>query len=68
MVLLFSFPFFFKESLPKNFKVRSLRSRFASVMKQYPQEAAELFDAAQQNAQWRYRSYLRMLSTNWDKE
>ena len=42
--------------------------RFASVMKQYPQEAAELFDAAQQNAQWRYRSYLRMLSTNWDKE
>ena len=33
-----------------------------------PQEAAELFSAAQQNAQWRYRSYLRMLSTNWSNE
>jgi pyruvate-ferredoxin/flavodoxin oxidoreductase len=31
-------------------------------------EADELFAAAQENAQWRYRSYLRMLSTNWDKE
>lgn len=31
-------------------------------------EAAELFAAARENAQWRYRSYLRMLSTNWDKE
>jgi hypothetical protein len=27
-----------------------------------------LFAAAQENAKWRYRSYLRMLSTNWDKE
>ena len=42
--------------------------RFASVAKQYPAEAAELFAAARENAQWRYRSYLRMLSTNWDKE
>ncbi len=42
--------------------------RFASVAKQYPEEAAELFAAAQENAKWRYRSYLRMLSTNWDKE
>ena len=42
-----------------------IASHFASVMKQYPQEAAELFDAAQQNAQWRYKSYLRMLSTQW---
>ena len=42
--------------------------RFASVAKQYPAEAAELFAAAQENAKWRYRSYLRMLSTNWDKE
>ena len=39
--------------------------RFASVLKQYPNEAAELFAAAQENAQWRYRSYLRMLSTQW---
>ena len=41
--------------------------RFASVMKQFPAEAAELFAAAQQNAQWRYRSYQRMLSTDWSK-
>ncbi len=40
--------------------------RFASVMKQYPNEAAELFAAAQENAQWRYRSYQRMLQTNWE--
>ena len=36
--------------------------RFASVMKQYPAEAAELFQAAEDNAKWRYRSYLRMMS------
>jgi pyruvate-ferredoxin/flavodoxin oxidoreductase len=39
--------------------------RFASVAKQYPQQAAELFAAAKENAQWRYRSYLRMLNTQW---
>ncbi len=39
--------------------------RFASVMKQFPGEAAELFAAAQENAQWRYKSYLRMLGTKW---
>ncbi|MBQ0136769.1 MAG: pyruvate:ferredoxin (flavodoxin) oxidoreductase, partial [Bacteroidales bacterium] len=39
--------------------------RFASVMKQFPNEAAELFHAAQENAQWRYKSYLRMLGTKW---
>ena len=39
--------------------------RFASVMKQFPNEAAELFAAAQENAQWRYKSYLRMLGTQW---
>jgi pyruvate-ferredoxin/flavodoxin oxidoreductase len=38
------------------------------VAKQYPQEAAELFAAAQENAKWRYRSYLRMLSTSWSNE
>ncbi|MGM9746921.1 MAG: pyruvate:ferredoxin (flavodoxin) oxidoreductase [Paludibacteraceae bacterium] len=39
--------------------------RFASVMKQYPNEAADLFKAAEDNAKWRYKSYLRMLSTTW---
>ena len=39
--------------------------RFASVAKQFPNEAEELFKAAQENAQWRYKSYLRMLGTAW---
>ena len=34
--------------------------RFASVMKQYPAEAAELFQAAEDNAKWRLRSYKRL--------
>ena len=39
--------------------------RFASVMKQYPAEAAELFAAAEENAKWRLRSYKRMAAENW---
>ncbi|MCQ2345548.1 MAG: pyruvate:ferredoxin (flavodoxin) oxidoreductase [Paludibacteraceae bacterium] len=39
--------------------------RYASVMKQFPEEAEQLFEAAKENAQWRYRSYQRMLNTNW---
>ncbi len=39
--------------------------RFASVAKQFPQEAQQLFEAAKENAQWRYKSYLRMLQTQW---
>lgn len=35
--------------------------RFASVLKQYPTEAQELFAAAKTNAQWRYNSYLKQL-------
>ncbi len=42
--------------------------RFASVMKQYPEEAAQLFAAAKENAQWRYRSYLRQTKQNWGEE
>lgn len=34
--------------------------RYASVYKQYPKEADELFQAAQDNAQWRYKSYVRL--------
>ncbi|NCA79831.1 MAG: pyruvate:ferredoxin (flavodoxin) oxidoreductase [Sphingobacteriia bacterium] len=41
--------------------------RFASVMKQFPAEAADLFQAAEDNAKWRYRSYLRMTDENWSK-
>ena len=48
-------------------KTTSLKGevRFASVAKQFPKEADELFAAAQENAQWRYKSYLRMLGTAW---
>ena len=42
--------------------------RFASVMKQYPEEAAQLFAAAKENAQWRYKSYLRQTKQNWGEE
>ena len=41
--------------------------RFASVQKQFPNEAAELFKAAEDNARWRYKSYQRMLDTDWTK-
>jgi len=36
-------------------------------MKQFPAEAADLFKAAEDNAKWRYRSYLRMLGAEWNK-
>ena len=42
--------------------------RFASVMKQYPAEAAELFQAAEDNAKWRLRSYKRLAAENWNVE
>ena len=42
--------------------------RFASVMKQYPNEAAELFQAAEDNAKWRLRSYKRMAAEDWNVE
>lgn len=42
--------------------------RFASVKKQYPAEAAELFEAAKKNAQWRYNNYLRLARQQWGQE
>lgn len=39
--------------------------RYASVMKQYPAEAEELFQAAQDNAQWRYNTYRRLANQSW---
>ena len=42
--------------------------RYASVMKQYPQEADELFKAAEENAKWRYNSYKRLSKENWGAE
>ena len=39
--------------------------RYASVMKQYPAEAAELFAAAKSNARWRYNNYVRLSKEPW---
>ena len=41
--------------------------RFASVLKQYPAEAEQLFAAAKENAQWRYKSYLRQANQKWEE-
>ena len=42
--------------------------RFASVMKQYPEEAEQLFAAAKENAQWRYNNYRRLARQQWGVE
>ena len=42
--------------------------RYASVAKQYPEEAAELFAAAKANARWRYNNYLRLSQQQWGVE
>ena len=42
--------------------------RYASVMKQYPDEAEELFLAAKENAQWRYNNYRRLARQQWGVE
>jgi pyruvate-ferredoxin/flavodoxin oxidoreductase len=34
--------------------------RYTQLLKSFPHEADELFEAAKENAQWRYRSYQRM--------
>ncbi|MDR1780254.1 MAG: pyruvate:ferredoxin (flavodoxin) oxidoreductase [Tannerella sp.] len=42
--------------------------RYSSVIKQYPQEADELFQAAEDNAKWRYNGYKRMASQTFGAE
>jgi pyruvate-ferredoxin/flavodoxin oxidoreductase len=39
--------------------------RYSSVWKQYPDEAATLFAAAQDNALWRYNNYKRLAKQQW---
>ena len=41
--------------------------RFASVMKQYPAEAADLFNACEDMAKKRYQSYVRMTKMDWSE-
>ena len=42
--------------------------RYASVMKQYPAEAEELFAEAKKNAQWRYNNYRRLARQQWGQD
>ena len=42
--------------------------RFASVMKQFPNEAADLFRACEDMAKKRYQSYIRMTKMDWSNE
>ena len=42
--------------------------RYASVKKQYPAEADELFRAAKENAQWRYNNYRRLARQQWGQD
>lgn len=39
--------------------------RYNSLKKAFPEEAAGLFKASEENAKWRYNSYKRMASMNW---
>ena len=42
--------------------------RYSSLLKSFPEEAFELFAAAEENAKWRYRSYLRIAAMDFGKE
>ena len=42
--------------------------RFLSVMKQFPNEAADLFKACEDMAKKRYQSYVRMTKMDWSEE
>lgn len=41
--------------------------RYTSLMKSFPEEAVELFEAAQSNAKWRYNNYKRLAEMDFSK-
>ena len=41
--------------------------RYSSLKKAFPEEADELFRLSQENALWRYNSYKRLASQDWNK-
>ncbi len=41
--------------------------RYTSLQKSFPENAAELFKAAEESAQWRYNSYLRLAAMDYSK-
>ncbi len=42
--------------------------RYTSLQKQFPEQAQELFNAAEENARWRYKSYKRQASLDYSDE
>jgi pyruvate-ferredoxin/flavodoxin oxidoreductase len=40
-------------------------ARYTALLKTFPQEAGELFKAAEENAKYRYKTYLRMAQQDW---
>lgn len=52
-------------SLFKDFLMGEVR--FASLYKAFPETADELFQSAEENAKWRYNSYLRMTKADYSK-
>jgi pyruvate-ferredoxin/flavodoxin oxidoreductase len=42
--------------------------RYTSLKKSFPEKAAELFAAAEENARWRYESYVRMAALDYSKK
>lgn len=40
--------------------------RYSSLMKQFPEEATELFKAAEENAKWRYNTYKRLAAASFE--
>ena len=39
--------------------------RYTALKKSFPAEANQLFQASEENAKWRYRSYQRMAQMDW---
>ena len=42
--------------------------RYTSLKQAFPAEAEELFKSAEENAKWRYKSYVRMMALDYSKE
>ena len=64
-------PFQFDSKEPDWNKFRSFlmgELRYTQLLKSFPAEADELFNAAEENAKWRYRSYMRMKEANFALE
>lgn len=41
--------------------------RYASLLKAFPEEANKLFDAAEESAKWRYKSYVRLAALDYSE-